>query len=158
MATWDFVKVDEFVVRLKHLEKNTDEIIGRALYEGAKVVADGIKDALVRLPADDSPYGKHWRTSINSVQKKGLIDGFGIAPEQKRDGFINVKLGFDGYNEMHTKDRPNGQPNPMIARSLESGTSFMPKNPIISQTTKSLKKECERTMQEVLDEEMEKEI
>lgn len=39
----------------------------------------------------------------------------------------NVKIGFDGYNNIRSKRWPQGQPNQMVARAIESGTSWMSK-------------------------------
>ena len=38
---------------------------------------------------------------------------------------MNVKIGYDGYNNIVTERWPQGQPNMMIARAAESGTTFM---------------------------------
>ena len=83
------------------LEKLTDtrEYIGEAVYKGAGVVADAVRAQIQALPvaqkfADD---GKKIAT-ITSVQKKGLLDGFGISPMREENGYVHAKLGFAGYN------------------------------------------------------------
>lgn len=150
MATFKFNGVDEYVRKLENLESYVDEYIGEAVYEGADIVADAIKQALEALPVDNRPWADP-RNGIMEVQKQCLIGSFGIAKLQNDNGYRNVKLGFDGYNKVKSKAYPQGQPNVMIARALESGTSFMPKNRAISKATNNSKKECEKAMQESLD-------
>ena len=57
---------------------------------------------------------------------------------------MNVKIGFDGYNRVITKKWPLGQPNQMVARSVESGTTWMKKNPFVKRgASKSRRKALE---------------
>ena len=90
------------------------------------------------------------------MQKRGLIDGFGISGLQNDNGFHNVKLGFDGYNATKTEDYPNGQPNQLVARGVESGTSWKQKKPFIRPAINASRKEAEKKMAEVIDEEIQK--
>lgn len=150
MATIKFKGLDEYVRKLESLSSYTDVLIGEAVYEGAEIVANETKDALQSLQVDNRQRVPQ-RTSINQKQKNGLIESFGIAKLRKDNNFFNVKTGFDGYNDIVTDRWPLGQPNVMIARSLESGTSFMPKNPIISRATRRAKKKCEEAMQKSIE-------
>lgn len=158
MATIKFKGINEYVKKLENLESYVDFDLGEAIYNGASVVANEVSQALKNLEVDNSTYTKKPRTGINEYQKQGLIASFGVAKLQDDNGFRNVKLGFDGYNGMKTKKYPKGQPNVMIARALESGTSFMPKQRVISKTVNKSKKECEKAMQEALDKAIEKHI
>lgn len=155
MATFKFKGLDEYVRKLESLEGHTEEMLGEAIYNGADVVADSVKKALESLPVDNRIKADQ-KTSISELQKKGLIASFGIAKLKDDRGFRNVKLGFDGYNKVKTKKYPQGQPNVMIARSLESGTSYMPKNRVISKAANSAKKECEKKMQETIEQSINK--
>lgn len=152
MARFKFTGVEELVAQFQTLGNETDEMVRRAVYNGAKVLADGLRQELQTLPVDDSKYEKDKRrTSVMTIQKNGLIHGLGVTPMKDDNGFINVKIGFDGCNNLKTKAFPNGQPNMMIARSLEAGTSYLERNPIITKTANKLKKKCEQAMQESLD-------
>lgn len=153
MAKWKFDGVDDYVAQLEKLEDFSQEIIGQSIWSGAKYVADQVKEAIGTIPVDDRRYV--WsgdRRGISTEQKEGLLDGFGIAPMRNDNGFINVKIGFAGYNNVQTKKFPNGQPNLMVARMVESGTSFMPKYGTISKAVLSAKKRCEEEMRKALDE------
>ena len=96
-------------------------------------------------------------TYITQRAKEGLIKSFGVTPMQKdRDGIYNVKLGFDGYNDVKTKKWANGQPNQLIARACESGSSAMIKQPFFRQAVQKTKRKAEARMAEVLDEKIKK--
>lgn len=155
MASIKFKGLDEYVRRLEYLSSYTDKLIGEAVYKGADVVANETKRALESLPVDNST-NKGERKSINQIQKNGLIESFGIAPLRNDNNFFNVKTGFDGYNRLVTNNYPLGQPNVMIARSLESGTSFMPKNRVISKATNRAKKACEQAMKDSIEDNIQK--
>lgn len=155
MAIIKFTGIDEYVRKLENLASYTDKLIGEAVYKGADVVANETKQALQSLPVDNST-NKATRTSINQIQKNGLIESFGIAKMRNDNGFLNVKTGFDGYNKLISNSYPTGQPNIMIARALESGTSFMPKNRVISRATSRAKKACEEAMKKSIEGNIEK--
>ena len=95
-------------------------------------------------------------TGPNQYQKKGLEDSFGIAPIRNDNGFVNVKLGFDGYNGLKTKRWPNGQPNQMIARSVERGTSWMKANPFMKRALRKARKQAQEAMASRLQSEIQK--
>lgn len=150
MPKFSFKGLDEYIIMLERLAKDSEDILYDVVIDGAKVVADDTKAALQSLPTDDSKFkigvGKK---SISTIQKQGLIESFGVTPFQKKGDFLNVKTGVDGYNRI-------GQANVTIARRLENGTSWMPKNPVISRATRKARKNCEKAMQERLNKEINK--
>lgn len=105
----------------------TKRILGRTIYPGGGIMYRYAMQATQSLPVERKGF-KHSgrRTGITQEQKDGLIESLGIAPiNDKRWGF-NVKIGFDGYNKRCvTKRWPQGQPNMMVARSINGGTSFL---------------------------------
>ena len=153
MANWKFQGLDEYLRQLERIQGSSDQAIGKAIYEGAGVVAKACARAIKGLPVINQ-YNSEG--GITSVQKAGLIEGFGISHAQTDGFYRNVKLGFDGYNGQKTKKFPNGQPNSMIARSINSGTSWRRKNPFMDKATASSKSACEATMKRVIDAEIQK--
>ena len=143
MATIKFKGIDEYLRRLEALTMATDKFIGEAVYKGADVVADATKSALNTMPVDNRRKVSE-RRGILEVQRQGLVNSFGVAPLRDDNGFINVKTGFDGFNKI-------GQANVRVARQLESGTSYMPKNRVISRATNRSKKACEEAMKKSLE-------
>lgn len=138
MATFKTQGLDKYVAQLERLGKKTDTVISEAVYEMAKVVADEVKANLIALPSVPDTEGlkafasePQQKIPITKAQKWGLVHSFGIASLRNEGGFIHVKIGFDGYNEVQTKTFPNGQPNALIARSIESGSSTREKTPFL---------------------------
>ena len=150
MASWKFEGIDEYLAQLERLKLDTRSAIGRAIYEGAGLVAKEVAGEIQKLPVNNQ-YGSK---GITSVQKAGLIEGFGISHAQTDGDYRHVKLGFDGYNGQRTKKYPNGQPNALIARSVNSGTSFRKKDPFVDRATKRSKSACEVRMTQVIEQEI----
>lgn len=150
---------DEYLVKLSTLSWNVkDRVIGSANYAGAAVVADSVRNEIEALPTDNrflKSAGK--LIGPSAIQKKGLLASLGVAPmSDDGKGFLNVKIGFDGYNLVRTKRWPKGQPNRMIARSIERGTSFMEANPFMKKAVSKSRKQAISAMKKAADQEIEK--
>ena len=159
---------EKYMTKLELLNKNTDGICKHAVYEGAKVVADAIKQSIDALPVQAPPAKQSYfylsqesrdagekLHGISEAQKKGLQEGFGITNMRHENGAWNVKIGFEGYNEVQTKTYPNGQPNTLIARSVESGSSVRDKTPFIAPAVKACRKNAQNTMEVVIQKQIE---
>ena len=157
MATFKFEGVDKLVSQYEKLASNSHEIIGKAIYEGAGVVMKAVV-AGVQGISTDNRFGtaENPTTGPSTIQKIGLVQSLGITKMRADGDFWNVKIGFDGYNSVKTKKWPQGQPNSMVARSIESGTSYMVKQPFMRQAEQGAKKPCEEAMAKVVDKEIQK--
>lgn len=144
--------LDEYLSKLGNLEFRAHEHVGKAIYYGADIVADSVKSAIDSIPSKE---GGHKR-GVTDYQRKGLKEGLGIAKMRNDNGMYNVKVGFDGYNGHPTKTFPKGQPNALIARALEKGTSFAPKTPFIDKAVRRVKAQAEEKMRKILEEEIQK--
>lgn len=157
MAKWIVGKgLDSYISYLQKIDAVTDEAIGEAVYEMAKVVADSVRSGIQALPtvsnrANIATYKKGY-SRLSDEEKQGLLDGFGVSPMQDDGGYINVKLGFDGYNSVKTKKYPKGQPNALIARVTESGSSYREKTPFIRPAVNAARKPAEKAGQAKIDE------
>ena len=162
MATIRFSKLRDYELMLGKIGDASKDICGAAIYEGAKIIADEVKNNLnsLNVTTDELAMLKAKKgepTYITQRAKEGLIKSFGVTPmSQDGDGIYNVKLGFDGYNDVKTKKWPKGQPNQLIARSCESGSSAMIKQPFFREAVQKTKKKAESRMAEVLDEKIKK--
>ena len=161
MAKISFDGIDEYAQRLGILWKSQRKIIENAVYAGAQVVADEIKEGLKQLPIEEGKNGlppigskENPLKGVSRRQKADLIDGFGLAPMEDNNGYINTKAGFDGYGSVKTKTYPKGQPNAMLMRSVESGTSFRDKHPVIRPAVNRARKKSKEAMQKKIDERM----
>lgn len=157
MAKITFTGLEHYMAQLEALEKNSEGIAKQALYEGAKIAADEMRKSIDSIPVQEVWGSKKAPArGIKTKQKKGLQEGFGISSMENDNGRIHVRLGFHGYNDFRTKRYPNGQPNAMIARSVESGTSFLQKTPFTAKAVRKTKRTAEARMKEVFEKEIEK--
>ena len=147
--------MDEYLAKLGNLEFAAPGLVGQAIYEGAKIVTDQVRAEIEALPTAESKRVATPRDPTQ-VEKDGLLDGLGVAKKKNDGGYINVKVGMDGYNTDKTKKYPKGKPNAMIARSIESGSTVMKRNAFISRAVNKTKKEAEAAMQKVIEEGIEK--
>lgn len=158
MATFQFKGLDAYIKQLSALNAgDKGDIIGKTVYAGAAVVADAVRKSIEALPVGPGTAKDGGLIdTVTPTQKRGLLDGFGISHIQDDDGFVNVKLGFDGYNGTRTKNYPKGQPNVLIARAVNSGTIFRKKTRFVDKAVSSSKKPAEKAMDETCNREIEK--
>ena len=131
MARMTFKAGDEYAIKLSKLAAGSDAIAKKAIYQGAKIVADKIK---ANIPKDTGD----------------LAESFGITKiDVDSDGDWNAKLGFDGYDR-------DGVPNQLKARAIESGTSKLPKKPFVRPAVSATKKQAQDAMGRVIEEETKK--
>ena len=157
MAKWIVGKgLSNYIAYLQSIEAVTDEMIGEAVYDMAKVVADKVRANIEALPAVSNEANiatyREGYSRLSEPEKQGLMDGFGVSPLQDDSGYRNVKLGFDGYNSVKTKKYPQGQPNALIARVTESGSSYREKTPFIRPAVNAARKPAEKAGQTKIDE------
>lgn len=146
MATIRFKRGDDYLLKLERLGSSTDEITRRALYEGAKVVADAVKLNIRGLSLD------YYEQYI----LRDLAESFGITPMRLFGGGWELKLGFDGYGSRRTKKYPRGLPNQLAARAIESGTSFRHKQPFVRPAVNAARNPCREAMKRQIDEDIQK--
>lgn len=154
MATLQFKGIDEYASKLKSLNDKAEGMIKRAVYDGAAVVLAAVVSEINGLPVIENRYRetKLPMRGVTETQKRGLLDGVGLAKMQNAGGYINTKLGFNGYNAVRDGKYPNGQPNALIARAVNSGSSVRVKNPFINRAAKAAKAEAEAAMTNRFDE------
>lgn len=161
MAKFQFKGLEEYAEKLQLMSKNTKYFCGSVVYEMADIVADKVREKINALPTISNKeaiedYKAKRKTQLTKAEKKGLQDGFGITKMKSEKGYYYVKLGFDGYNTTKTKKYPKGQPNVMIARATESGSSVRDKHPFIRPAVKETKELAVKRAQEMIDEECKK--
>ena len=156
MAKISFSGIDEYAKVLDVLDKESDEILKSAVYKGAALVADEIKQEIKNLPVEEGKNGlapvgtpEHKLTGVTRRQKADLI-----APIENDDGYIQTKAGVDGYGSVKTETYPKGVPNVMLMRSIESGTSFREKKPIFRKATNRARKRAQQQMEKEIDDQL----
>lgn len=152
--------IEKYMKQLQELNGDTDDVCKAGVFAGAKVMGDKIKAAIDTIPIRTPPPGKEqfhankaageFLEGLTPEQAEDLKKGFGIAAFNHENYAWNTKIGFNGYNRIKTKAHPDGQPNAMIARSLESGTSIRIRTPFVEPTVKSGRKETEQAMEDAV--------
>lgn len=161
MAKFQVQGIEEYALKLSKFGENSNRIAGKAIYAAADIVANQIRENISNLNTVSNTYNinayrNNSNAGITKKQKQGLLDGLGIAKMQEDNGYLNVKVGFDGYNAVATVKYPKGQPNQLIARVTENGSSFMDKQPFIRPAMNATKDKALAEMQRVIDEEAKK--
>lgn len=148
MATFVFEGINEYAAQLKKLDDKAEGMIKRAVYDGAAVVLQAVVSEINGLPVIKNRYRetKLPLTGVTETQKRGLLAGVGLAKMVNQNGFINTKLGFSGYNAAKSDKYPNGQPNALIARAVNSGSSTRVKIPFINRAVKAAQAGAEAAM------------
>lgn len=137
MATIKMSASEDFTLKLSRCSTNVEAIAKKAIYAGAKIVADRMKVNLENVLSDEAT-GE-------------LVEAMGVTPISQSDGVWNAHIGFDGYDTHHVAFQ-------LIARVLESGTSTSTrqKKPFVRPTLNQTKKAVEQEMNKVIEEEMKK--
>lgn len=159
MAKITITGVDGLQNKLQKLATSeASQAMVAGVYEGAGAVADALKSTIASLSAKDGSWDFYKKTivGLSETQKKGLIDGVGIAKIENDGGSVNTKVGFNGYNDHVTEHYPQGQPNALVARSLESGSSIGTKQPFVRPTANKVKKAVSKKMADTVEKEIKK--
>lgn len=153
MAKISFPGLDEYLHKIEKLYAISDGMLKQAVYKGSGVVADAVRREIESLPELHPVRAKEGEMpeGLTKKEREGLLEGLGVSTMITEKGFINVKLGFNGYNNDKTKSWPNGKPNAMIARSIESGTSFRKKTRFVENAVKKAREAAENEMKNAID-------
>ena len=152
MAKIEFVGIDEYLEKLNKIGDKTTGLCKRALYDGAAVLADAVRSEVQDLPVTDRNTEPQ---QVLSYERDGLLAGLGIAKMKDDGGVVSTRVDFDGYNRLKSKTYPNGHPNSMIARAINSGTSKRPKNPFMNRATRAARAKAEAAMAARMDADIE---
>ena len=157
MATFQFKGIDAYASKISSLVEKSEGMIKRAVYDGAAVVLQTVIAQISALPVIKNRYHKTELPlrGVTETQKRGLLHGIGLSKMRNDSGFINTKLGFDGYNAVRSKKYPNGQPNALIANAINSGSSVRSKDPFVNRAVKAAKAPAEAAMKARFDKDTE---
>ncbi len=137
--TMDVSGMDELEKKLGQLEtEKAQGIAAVALYEGARVSADAVSQAVRGIATKrfkyPAPPGKQ---RMPSPEEKAVLENarMGVAKFRKNPMNVNTSVGYQnsGYGMLNGKRVPV----PMIANAINSGTSFMKRQPFFRKATNS---------------------
>lgn len=129
--------LDAYERQLSKIGKAGLGVMKSAVYVGMDELANAVRAELEAMPTEK--YGdtmRDWRErkpydGLTAEQKEDLLDSMYTSSIKEDDGFVYTQIGFAGYNRVSTWKHPEGQPNAMLARSLESGSSVRKKHPFV---------------------------
>lgn len=162
MAKITFGGLAEYEKLLGKLDTARAGIMKVAVYEGADEVADAIRESIKGLPTvKTSEAVADWReqtpvSGVTQKQKDGLLSGLYLTKMVEAENGVYTQVGFTGYNDVKTKGYPDGQPNAMIARAVESGSSARKKTPFVRPAVNRTRDMAVRRMADKLDEQINK--
>lgn len=141
--------LEDFSAMLKALGDKGQDVAKAAVYAGAGVLAEAVKAEISALPEEEGflPPGD-LRSVITSSDKADLISGVGISRFDDTGGSITAAVGVNGYSSTPTKKYPSGVPLPLIARSIESGSTVRRKNPFMRRAGNAAKARAPQAMTE----------
>lgn len=143
---------------LKQAGEAAEGIAAQALYKGAGIVADEISREARGVTTKPFRYANGWQREPSPEEKAAIVaaGAAGIAKFQKTGNEVNTSVGYSrsGYAMVAGKLKPI----PKIVNAINSGTSFMKKQPFIrkavsksqSKATDAISAEVERLVAEIL--------
>ena len=121
--------LDELSRKLAQLGDRAEEVASRALYDGAGVMADAYAQAVESIQTEPFRYAFGDRKRAPSPEEKAALQGkTGIARFDKNGTEVNTAIGVNGagYADVAGKQKAVRK----IANAINSGTSFMVKQPV----------------------------
>jgi len=140
---------------LDKMGQQAPAIASKALYQGAGIMADEIRKGAEGIKTAEFKYARKDETRLPSPEEKEIvrIATAGIAKFNKNGGEIDTSVGYQnaGYAELSGKKKPI----PVIVNSINSGTSFMQKQPFVRKAANSGGKKAIAAMKNVIESEFE---
>lgn len=120
---------------LSKMEEQAPGVAARALYDGAGVMADEIKKGAESIRTGPGSDRNDARYATPEEKEIVLKASAGIAKFNKNGTEVDTSVGFRnaGYAELNGRTVPI----PVIVNSINSGTSFMHKQPFVRKAAKS---------------------
>ena len=134
------MKVDgmaEISRTLDLLEERAPAAAAKALYEGAGIMQKEITNSAASIRVAPFKFARGGDTRLPSPEEKAIVmqAGAGIAKFDKHGVEVDTSVGFRnaGYAELNGKTKPI----PQIVNAINSGTSFMKKQPFVRRAANS---------------------
>ena len=150
--------MDKITEMLKTAGDRAVGIAALALYDGAGVVADEISKGARGISTQPFRYANGWQRDPSPEEKAAVVSAgaAGIAKFRKTGNKVDTSVGYNrsGYATIAGKSKPIA----LIVSSINSGTSFMKKQPFIRKAvttatpkaTEAITSEVERLVGEIL--------
>lgn len=121
--------MDDLLGKLQKAGDAAHDIAAVGLYEGAGVMADAVSQAVRGIATEPFRYAAGGHRRLPSPEEKAVLEAAqkGVAHFRDDGGSVNTSVGLNaaGYGTVAGRTKPVG----LIANSINSGTSFMSKQP-----------------------------
>ena len=128
---------DNLSAMLARLNEHAQDVASGSLFDGAGIVADAYTGAINSIVSEDFNYVAGGDKRYASHEEKAALMGkSGVAKFIKTGEEVNTLVGFSGKAGYATV---GGKPKAvrLIARAINSGTSFMHKQPVFRKAVTS---------------------
>lgn len=140
---------------LEKMDKEAPKIAAMALYEGAGVMADALNRGAATIRTAPFKYARQGNR-LPSPEEKEIVQkaAAGIARFNKNGTEVDTSVGFRnaGYAELAGKMVPI----PKIVNAINSGTSFMTKQPFVRKAASQASPKAMEAMREYIEEAFDK--
>ena len=140
---------------LEKMENEAPKAAARALYTGAGMMSEEIRKGAGEIKTAPFKYAKPGETRLPSPEEKEIIlaAGAGIAKFNKNGTEVDTSVGFrnSGYAELDGKMVPI----PKIVNAINSGTSFMKKQPFVRKAARTASNKVLEAMRKSIEAEFE---
>lgn len=121
--------LDKVSAMLNRLGDQAEEVASRALYDGAGVMANAYSQAVNSIQTEPFRYAFGDRKRPPSPEEKAALQGkTGIAKFDKNGAEVNTAIGVNGAGYVSIGGKQKAVRK--IANAINSGTSFMAKQPV----------------------------
>ena len=129
--TMETVGLEQLDKMLTELGNKAQDVASGSLYEGAGVMASAMNAGIESIKTEPFRYAPEGKTRLPSPQEKAALQRkIGIARFKKNGSEVDTLVGMStgsGYAQIAGKPKAVA----VIARTINSGTSFMQKQPVI---------------------------
>jgi len=143
--------MDELTAMLAKAEESAQGIAAQALYAGAGVVADEISKGARGLTTSRFRYANGWQRQPSPEEKEAVVSaGVGISKFKNTGNAVNTSVGYSqsGYADVNGKRKAVA----LIANSINSGTSFMKKQPFVRKAASQSKTKASEAIEKEITE------
>ena len=143
----------ELSAMLAQLGEKAQGIAAQGLYEGAGIMAEEIRKGADSIRTEEFHYAVFPAATqrLPTPEEKAIVQeaGAGIAKFQKNGSEVNTSVGFRnaGYAMLKGKSVPISK----IVNAINSGTSFMKKQPFVRKAASSAAKKAEAAITKTIE-------
>ena len=132
---------------LSDLGEAAQGVASASLYEGAGVMADAVSQAVHGIATEPFRYAAEGHQRKPSPEEKALLEAApkGVAKFRKTSYSVDTSVGLSraGYGQLGSKTKPI----PQIANAINSGTSFMKKQPFFRKAVSQNQSKVEKAIE-----------